>query len=175
MIWVVTNEKYSPEMPKIAAKLPILRRIRNLSSGEKRIVEFHSGNKAPKRVHLTIPWFSGLGSVGKPPVTATQLCRPGIACIRQRRGAMNSLGTDYLLYSLLDSVVDSYFPAMDRLNERLDLIEEEIMRGRRTGQMESIHQLRGDLLNVRRAIRPQAAPSIGANRRSSMKSTATFS
>lgn len=74
--------------------------------------------------------------------------------IRQRRGAINSLGTDYLLYSLLDAVVDSYFPAMDRLNERLDLIEEEIMRGCRTGQMESIHQLRGDLLNVRRAIRP---------------------
>jgi magnesium transporter len=85
------------------------------------------------------------------------------------------LGTDYLLYSLLDSVVDSYFPAMDRLNERLDLIEEEIMRGCRTGQMESIRQLRGDLLNVRRAIRPQAAPSIGAKRRSSMKSTASFS
>lgn len=74
--------------------------------------------------------------------------------IRTRRGKICDSGVDYLLYALLDSVIDSYFPVMERLAEQVDLIEAEIIEGLDRAQMQKIHQLRGQLLSLRRAIRP---------------------
>jgi len=38
--------------------------------------------------------------------------------LRLRHGKIVTLGPDYLLYVLLDSIIDSYFPVMDRLAKR---------------------------------------------------------
>lgn len=74
--------------------------------------------------------------------------------IRTHRGKICDSGVDYLLYALLDAVIDSYFPVMDRLAEQVDSIEAEIIQGLDPSQMHRIHQLRGQLLALRRAIRP---------------------
>jgi len=74
--------------------------------------------------------------------------------IRTNRGKFCTSGVDYLLYGLLDSVIDSYFPVMERLAEQVDLIEAEIIDGLHPSQMNKIHHLRGQLLALRRAIRP---------------------
>lgn len=74
--------------------------------------------------------------------------------IRQRRGKINALGPDYLLYALLDSIVDSYFPIMDRLSDTVDLLEDEITLKAKPELMRQVHELRGQLLSLRRAIRP---------------------
>ncbi len=74
--------------------------------------------------------------------------------IRTHRGKICDSGVDYLLYALLDAVIDSYFPVMERLAEQVDLIEAEIIEGLDRTQMQKIHQLRGQLLSLRRAIRP---------------------
>jgi len=74
--------------------------------------------------------------------------------IRTHRGKICVSSVDYLLYALLDSVVDSYFPVMERLSDQVDTIEAEIIEGLKPAQMHSIHLLRGQLLGLRRAIRP---------------------
>ena len=74
--------------------------------------------------------------------------------IRTRRGKVCDSGVDHLLYALLDAVIDSYFPVMERLAEMVDVIEEEIIEGLNPAQMRKIHHLRGQLLALRRAIRP---------------------
>lgn len=74
--------------------------------------------------------------------------------LRQRHGKIATLGADYLLYNLLDTIIDSYFPVMDRLSEEVDALEEEITAKANPRQMHHVHQLRGQLLDVRRAIRP---------------------
>lgn len=74
--------------------------------------------------------------------------------IRQRRGKVNALGPDYLLYALLDSIVDSYFPAIDRLIESVDQLEDEITVAAKPEHMRQVHEIRGVLLSLRRAIRP---------------------
>ena len=74
--------------------------------------------------------------------------------IRTHRGKVCESGVDYLLYALLDSVIDSYFPVMERLAEQVDSIEAEIIQGLDPCQMQKIHHLRGQLLALRRAIRP---------------------
>jgi magnesium transporter len=74
--------------------------------------------------------------------------------IRTHRGKVCESGVDYLLYALLDAVVDSYFPVMERLSEQVDLVEADIIENLNPMQMRVIHQLRGQLLALRRAIRP---------------------
>ena len=74
--------------------------------------------------------------------------------IRTRRGKVCDSGVDHLLYALLDAVIDSYFPVMERLAELVDAIEDEIIQGLHPSQMRKIHHLRGQLLALRRAIRP---------------------
>jgi len=74
--------------------------------------------------------------------------------IRQRRGKVAEADLDYLLYSMLDAVIDSYFPVIEQIVEQVDALEADIIEEVRNEQMHRIHELRGQLLAVRRAIRP---------------------
>jgi magnesium transporter len=74
--------------------------------------------------------------------------------IRNHRGKICDSGVDYLLYALLDAVIDSYFPVMERLADEVDRIEASIIQDLNPIQMKAIHELRGQLLALRRAIRP---------------------
>lgn len=64
-------------------------------------------------------------------------------------------GPGFVLYALMDFVVDHYFPILDELEDRLESIEEEIFGGtfdRDTS--ERIYKLKRDLLVLKRAIAP---------------------
>jgi len=74
--------------------------------------------------------------------------------LRQRRGKVAINDLDYLLYSMLDAVVDSYFPVLESVVEQVDQLEDDITEQVSTEQMSRIHQLRGQLLSLRRSIRP---------------------
>jgi magnesium transporter len=64
------------------------------------------------------------------------------------------LAPDYLAYALLDAVVDSYFPVLESVGERLDVIEEEIAQDPRPESVSHIFQMKHELLSLRRAIWP---------------------
>ena len=74
--------------------------------------------------------------------------------IRKSRGRIRKHQSDYLAYSILDAVVDAYFPAAERYAEKLDEIEDDIANGRHGDVMSRIHNVRNDLLLIRRTIRP---------------------
>lgn len=73
--------------------------------------------------------------------------------IRHGKGNVRHAGSDYLVYSILDSVIDHYFPVVDSLGERLDAMDEMLMNGR-TLSLSEIHHLRSHLLELRRWLRP---------------------
>lgn len=85
--------------------------------------------------------------------------RPGdvFEPVRQRlRGGMGRLrksGSDYLAYAIIDAVVDSYFPWLDRLSQRLDILEAEIFEGR-SPPVRKIYEVRQELTSVMRALVP---------------------
>jgi magnesium transporter len=74
--------------------------------------------------------------------------------IRKNHARIRAAGPDYLAYSLLDAVVDNYFPALERYGERLETVEQEVVTqpGRETVAI--IHQIKRDLLLLRRAVWP---------------------
>lgn len=74
--------------------------------------------------------------------------------IRQNEGRIRSAGADYLAYSLLDAVIDGYFPVLDEYAERMETLDEQIAERELNESVSRIHDLRGDLLVLRRAIWP---------------------
>jgi magnesium transporter len=83
-------------------------------------------------------------------------CFDGVrARIRQKGGRVRDLGADYLMYTLLDAMVDTFFPALEHLGERLERLEDEVLaetRGLRL--LQHIHDVRRELLTLRRAAWP---------------------
>lgn len=64
-------------------------------------------------------------------------------------------GSDNLLYQVIDSLVDNYFPVIDMLDSRVDKIESEVFSNPSEDTLEQIFSLKNDVLFLRRAISPQ--------------------
>lgn len=81
--------------------------------------------------------------------------------IRASRGRICHVGADYLAYSLIDAVIDAYFPVLEHIGEHLDALEDEAILRPTTSTSHHIHDVKRELLNVRRAIWP-ARDAIGS-------------
>lgn len=74
--------------------------------------------------------------------------------IRHGRTRLGHLGADHLCALLLDSVIDAYFPVLERFGDRLETIEEEALDNPSRGLLGQIHDVRNDLMTLRRALWP---------------------
>jgi len=74
--------------------------------------------------------------------------------IRSRIGHIRQAGPDYLVYAVIDSVVDTYFPLLEVFGERLEVLESEIIDNPTRQTVSDVHLAKRDLLTVRRALWP---------------------
>ncbi len=74
--------------------------------------------------------------------------------IRTGKGMIRHYGADYLAYALLDTIVDGFFPVLERYGERLEELEDEVVLQPTRATLAAIHQLKRDLLCLRRLIWP---------------------
>ena len=65
------------------------------------------------------------------------------------------LGIGFLVYALLDAIVDDYFPILDLLADRTDELEQAIFDAKDISAQEEIFTLKKDLLAVRRILGPE--------------------
>ena len=63
-------------------------------------------------------------------------------------------GADYLCYSMLDLIVDNYFFVMEKLGDRIEQVEEEVIRNSNKRSLARINQLRKELIVLKRNIAP---------------------
>ncbi len=64
-------------------------------------------------------------------------------------------GESFVLYALMDFVVDNYFPIVDAIEEEVERIEDAIFKERAARvEVERIYELRRELLLMRRAVSP---------------------
>ena len=78
--------------------------------------------------------------------------------VRQRiraNGKIRRLGADYLLYALLDTIVDSGFPLLDDLGDELEALEDEILLDADQEARNKLHYAKRELVVMRRAWWPQ--------------------
>lgn len=76
------------------------------------------------------------------------------ARIRQDRGRIRRMAADFLVYSLMDAVVDHYFLAVEGMGERIEEIDERILVAPVAEDIREIHRLKREMLKLRRAVWP---------------------
>lgn len=69
-------------------------------------------------------------------------------------GNIRSAGPDYLLYALLDAVVDYYFPLLHDVSDRIEELEELIVASNDDRHVSRIHAMRRELIKFRRSVWP---------------------
>lgn len=74
---------------------------------------------------------------------------------KENSAQLQGRGVAVLLYSLLDTIVDGYFPILDSIAEQVDQLEEAIFSGRNRNALQSLFLLRKNLLAMRRLLAPE--------------------
>jgi magnesium transporter len=66
-------------------------------------------------------------------------------------------GTGYLLYKVLDDCVDAAFPMLAKMGNKLERIEDDIFEGRSKEVVRDISNVKQEIINFRKIVRPQRA------------------
>jgi magnesium transporter len=75
--------------------------------------------------------------------------------LRLANGRIRGLKSDYLMYALIDAVVDNYFSIIETLGNKIEDLETELFAGTTRDNMNiEVQQLKREILKVRRAIFP---------------------
>lgn len=74
--------------------------------------------------------------------------------LRAGKGRLRHNGSDYLLYALVDAVVDQYFAVLESLGEKIETLQERVMADPKPDTLRDVHALKRQLLFVRRAVWP---------------------
>lgn len=74
--------------------------------------------------------------------------------IMAQKGRVCTLGPDYLMYALLDAIVDHYFVVLERMGDDIEEIEEQLLAAPKPKHLEALHELRREALYLRKYIFP---------------------
>jgi len=74
--------------------------------------------------------------------------------LRTGRGRLRHTGADYLAYGLIDSLIDAYFPILEEAGEEVERLEDELAERTDVSLVGRIHEVKRELLGLRRVIWP---------------------
>ncbi|NTV04670.1 magnesium/cobalt transporter CorA [bacterium] len=74
--------------------------------------------------------------------------------IRGGKGRIRNHGPDYLAYALLDAVVDNYFVILEQLGEEIEELETLLVEDPRPEQQRAVHQLKREMILLRKSVWP---------------------
>ena len=75
--------------------------------------------------------------------------------IRQDKGQIRRMGPDYLMYALVDALMDEFFPVLERYGERIEELEDEVVLRPLPATLNQVHGIKRDLLVLRRIAWPE--------------------
>jgi len=74
--------------------------------------------------------------------------------IRTGKGRLRTLGPDYLAYALIDAIVDNYFLVLEKIGERVEVLEEDLVTNPDQETLHEMHVLKREMIYVRRSVWP---------------------
>jgi magnesium transporter len=74
--------------------------------------------------------------------------------IRLNQGRVRKKKADYLLYRLIDIIVDSYYTILDNIGQQIEDIEEAVYNNPTSKEFQHIQQLKKELIYLRKALYP---------------------
>src|SRR5215467_3267300 len=84
----------------------------------------------------------------------TDVFQPVRERLRGGKGRLRQSGPDYLLYALVDAIVDQYFTVVEVLGEKVEALQDVVVSDPKPETLHQIHALKRQLLFLRRAVWP---------------------
>jgi magnesium transporter len=93
-------------------------------------------------------------------ITLQEVPGDSFEAVRQRirqggKGQIRRMGPDYLLYALVDALVDEFFPVLEAYGERVEELEDEVIEEPTPDTLNEVHRIKRELLMVRRTAWPE--------------------
>ncbi len=74
--------------------------------------------------------------------------------IRKGKGRIRKLGADYLAYSLIDAIVDNYFIILEKIGEKVEEMEEELVSNPTPKTLQQIYNFKREMIYLRKSVWP---------------------
>ncbi len=74
--------------------------------------------------------------------------------LRTNKGRIRKMGPDYLLYSLIDSIVDNYFGILEKMEEQIESLQEHVAAEPSQQLLHEIHKVKQEIIFLRKSIWP---------------------
>jgi magnesium transporter len=84
----------------------------------------------------------------------TDVFQPVRDRLRGGKGRLRQSGADYLLYTLVDAIVDQYFAVLESVGEKIESLQQVVVADPKPETLREIHALKRQLLFLRRAVWP---------------------
>lgn len=72
----------------------------------------------------------------------------------EKKPELMGRGLDYVLYLLIDAVIDDYFPILDSIDEKFSLIEDRLLQKPDSSDLNDLFQLKRTLVEMRKVLSP---------------------
>ncbi len=74
--------------------------------------------------------------------------------LRSGRGMIRKSKADYLAYALLDSIIDHYYPVLEKIGADIDALEDLLLQRPTRDMVQTLHEQKRNLTQVRRFVWP---------------------
>ncbi len=74
--------------------------------------------------------------------------------LRNNKGRIRKFGADYLVHAIIDSIVDNYFIVLEKLEEKIEFLEDDLLKKPTPVMLQAIHELKRELILLRKSLWP---------------------
>ncbi|UCE04972.1 MAG: magnesium/cobalt transporter CorA [bacterium] len=74
--------------------------------------------------------------------------------IRSGKFRIKKRQADYLCYALMDAVIDNYFLILEKLGEKIEILEEGLLRNPTPETLQTIHNMKRKMISLRKSVWP---------------------
>jgi magnesium transporter len=74
--------------------------------------------------------------------------------IRSSKGRIRQMGVDYLAYTLIDAIIDTYFLILEQIGDRIEDIEDALVANPKPETLQTLHTLKREMIVLRKSIWP---------------------
>lgn len=74
--------------------------------------------------------------------------------IIESKGRIRKMNADYLAYGLIDAIVDNYYVALEKIGEKIESMQEDIIKNPDPETLQHIYKLKRDMIYLRKSVWP---------------------
>jgi len=74
--------------------------------------------------------------------------------IQKGKGRIRKMGADYLTHALIDAIVDNYYSILEKIGEKVESMEQEVVTNPETKILQQIYKLKREMIYIRKSVWP---------------------